>query len=108
MTLTIDSNYFQLDVAIDGADEVDSDLNLIKGGGWVDLWHLTWVEFNTHDKAWATSVQVTTIDCDVQLRLPLFNYLVTVFSFPFDFLDPKNIGASYLSVRLVRWRLIFF
>lgn len=23
----------QLDVAIDGADEVDSDLNLIKGGG---------------------------------------------------------------------------
>lgn len=25
--------FLQLDVAIDGADEVDSDLNLIKGGG---------------------------------------------------------------------------
>ena len=25
-----------------------------------------------------------------------------------DFLDPKNIDASYLSVRLVCWRLIFF
>lgn len=25
----------QIDLAIDGADEVDADLNLIKGGGWV-------------------------------------------------------------------------
>lgn len=27
----------QLDVAIDGADEVDADLTLIKGGGWVQI-----------------------------------------------------------------------
>lgn len=27
----------QLDVAIDGADEVDADLTLIKGGGWVEF-----------------------------------------------------------------------
>lgn len=55
----------QLDVAIDGADEVDADLALIKGGGWV--------QFDTDGRTWTvsplTSVSLSRRGCLTQEKI---------------------------------------